>query len=150
MSEFDKIIGYESIKFELKRVCDVLRDFEKYESFGVQQPTGIMLYGEAGLGKTLMAKSFIKESGWNSFICRKDKPNGDFVKEIKNIYKKAEENQPAIVFLDDMDKFSNEDDNHRNSDEFITIQSCIDEMKGKKIFTLATANSKREYENLNF
>ena len=100
MSEFDKVIGYESIKFELKRVCDVLKNFQKYSKIGVKQPTGILLYGAAGLGKTLMANVFIKESGWNVYVCRKDKPDGDFVDEIRNIYKKAEEHQPAIVFLD--------------------------------------------------
>jgi cell division protease FtsH len=109
MSEFDKVIGYEAIKFELKRVCDVLKNFEKYEKLGVKQPTGILLHGNAGVGKTLMATVFNKETNWNVFVCRKDKPNGDFVNQIKNTYEQAEKNQPAIVFLDDMDKFANED-----------------------------------------
>ncbi|MBQ3494922.1 MAG: AAA family ATPase [Clostridia bacterium] len=141
MSEFDRVIGYESIKFELKRICDVLKNFDKYEKLGVTQPAGILLHGDVGLGKTLMAKCFAKESGWNVYILRKGKPNGDFVKEISKVYQTAKNNQPAIVILDDLDKYSNEDGGHRNSDEFITVQSCIDDVKGSKVFTIATANS---------
>ncbi len=140
MSEFDKVIGYEAVKFELKRVCDVLKNFDKYEKLGVKQPAGILLHGDVGLGKTLMANCFVKESGWNVYVCRKDKPNGDFVKQIKILYQEAELNQPAIVLLDDMDKYSNDGHIYKNSDEFITIQSCIDDAKGKRVFTFATAN----------
>ena len=140
MSEFDKVIGYKSIKFELERMCDVLKNFDKYKALGVKQPTGIMLYGDAGLGKTLMATCFVKESGWNCFVCRKDKSDGYFVKEIKRVYDEAVKNQPAIVLLDDFDKFSNEYDNKSNTEEFVTVQSCIDATKGNRVFTFATAN----------
>ena len=80
MREFDKIIGYKDIKIELKRFCDVLKNPDKYEKVGVKPPVGVMLYGEPGLGKTLMAQCFIKESGRKTFTIRKDKPDGDFYK----------------------------------------------------------------------
>lgn len=140
MSEFDKIIGYEDIKVELKRLCDVLRNPQRYEKLGVTMPNGIMLCGEPGIGKTLMAKCFIVESGCKAFTLRKEMPNGDFVKEIKNTFEKAKAEAPAIVFLDDIDKFANEDRMHPDAEEYVTVQSCIDDCKGQKVFTLATAN----------
>ena len=54
MSEFDKVIGYDDIKAELKRFCDVLKNPEKYKKLGVTMPKGILLYGDPGLGKSLI------------------------------------------------------------------------------------------------
>ena len=142
MREFDKVIGYEDAKIEMKRFCDVLRNPEKYRKLGVTMPSGILVYGDPGVGKTLMAKCFIEESGCKVFVLRKEKPNGDFVHEIKDTFERAKEERLAIVFLDDMDKFANEDNQHCNAEEYITVQSCIDDCKGYGVFTLATANDK--------
>lgn len=142
MSEFDKVIGYEDAKMELMRFCDVLRNPEKYTKLGVTMPSGILLCGEPGLGKTLMARCFIAESGCRVFTLRKEKPNGDFVNQIKETFEKSKKDSPAIVFLDDMDKFANEDYRHRNAEEYVTVQSCIDDCKGEGVFTLATVNDK--------
>ena len=69
MSEFDKIIGYTNEKEEMTRLCDVLKNREKYTAFGVKIPKAVLLYGEPGLGKTLMAKAFIQETGRKAFCC---------------------------------------------------------------------------------
>lgn len=143
MRQFDKIIGYEEIKIELKRFCDVLKNPEKYEKVGVKPPSGVLLYGEPGLGKTLMAECFIKESGRKTFTIRKDKPNGDFVNTIRETFERAKAEAPSIVFLDDMDKYANEDDFHKDAQEYVTIQTQIDECKGQKVFVIATINDRR-------
>ncbi len=140
MSEFDKVIGYSDIKNELLRLCDVIKNGEKYKALGVAETGGLLLDGEPGVGKTLMANCFIKESGRKAFVCRKNKPDGEFVNEIKNLFNEAAENAPSIILLDDMDKFANEDDHHRNAEEYVTVQSCMDEIKGKDVFVLATTN----------
>ena len=140
MKEFDKVIGYDEVKLELERLCDLLTRSEKYSALGVTPLGGLLLHGEPGVGKTTMAKCFIEASGRKAFTCRKLKPNGEFVNEIKAIFDEAMKNAPAIVFLDDMDKFANDDRYHRNSEEFIAVQACIDEVKEKNVFVLATAN----------
>ena len=137
---FESVIGYKAIKKELFRICDIMRNTAFYSKLGVSVPKGLLLSGDPGLGKTLMANCFIKASGRNSFICRKDKPDGDFVKHIKSVFDEALKHAPSIVFLDDMDKFANGDEYHKNSEEFVTIQSCIDDVKGKEVFVLATIN----------
>ena len=142
MREFDKIIGYEDIKIELKRFCDVLKNPDKYEKVGVKPPVGVMLYGKPGLGKTLMAQCFIKESGRKTFTIRKDKPDGDFVNTIRETFEKAKEEAPSIVFLDDMDKYANEDNLHKNAEEYVAVQTQIDECKGLEVFVLATVNDR--------
>ncbi len=140
MSEFDKIIGYRDIKSELIRLCDTLRNPEKYKALGVTPIGGLLLDGDPGVGKTLMANCLIKESGRRAFVCRKDKPGGEFVGKIKDVFTEAAENSPSIVFLDDVDKFANEDNYHRNAEEYVTVQSCMDEIRGEGVFVIATAN----------
>ena len=143
MSKFDKIIGYSAVKKELKQIADTLKNREVYAKLGVSSPRGLLLYGEPGVGKSLMASAVIEESGRKAFVCRKDQPNGDFVKVIKTTFEKAMENAPSIVLLDDMDKFANGDERHPDAEEYITVQSCIDEAKGKEVFVLATVNNMR-------
>ncbi len=140
MKEFEKIIGYKSVKAELERICDVINNYKAYEELGVKKSRGLLLYGVPGVGKTLMAKSFISASKRECFVCRKNLPNGDFIKEIKRVFCEAMEKTPSIVFLDDMDKFANGDQFHRNEEEYVTIQSCIDEIVDKDVFVIATAN----------
>lgn len=143
MNAFDKVIGYDDIKLELIRFADVIRHTDKYSRLGVSVPSGLLLYGEPGLGKTLMASCFIAEAGCKVFTLRKDKPNGDFINQIKETFEEAKKTPPAIVFLDDMDKFANEDSNHPNAEEYVTVQACIDECKGRGVFVLATVNDRR-------
>ncbi len=71
MKAFEKIIGYENEKQELFRLCDTLKNGEKYTSLGVSTPKAVLLHGKPGLGKTLMAKALIEESGRECFPCRK-------------------------------------------------------------------------------
>ncbi len=143
MKAFEKIIGYTNEKKDLMRIADILKNPEYYNKLGAKSSKGLLLDGRPGLGKTLMANALIEASGRKSFICRKDKSNGDFVNFIKETFDKAMENAPSIVFLDDMDKFANEDDEKRNAEEYVTVQSCIDNAKDKDVFILATTNCKR-------
>ena len=145
MRELDRVIGYESIKQELYRIIDIVRNPEKYKKLGVSVPKGILLSGDPGIGKTLMAKCFIKETGLKVFIIRKDKPDGDFVDYIRETFEKAAKEAPSIVFLDDLDKFANEDEYHPDAEEYVTVQACIDDVKDTEVIALATCN---DYDKL--
>lgn len=141
MSKFDMIIGYAAVKKDLIQIADTLKNREIYEKLGVSAPRGVLLYGQPGVGKSLMASAIIEESSRQVFVCRKDQPKDDFVKIIKATFDKAIENAPSIVYLDDMDKFANGDEHHPDAEEYVTVQSCIDETKNKEVFVLATANN---------
>lgn len=140
MKEFNKVIGYKDVKIELERIVDMMVNPTKYENLGVKTTRGLLLHGEPGVGKTLMAKCFVKACKRKTFTLRKDTPDGDFVKRIKAVFDEAKEASPSVVFLDDLDKFANEDDRHKNAEEYVTIQSCIDDCKDEEVFVLATAN----------
>ena len=140
MSAFDKIIGYETIKNELKQVCDMLKNQEVYQSMGARLPRGVLLTGEPGLGKTLMAKCMIEESGLTTYTVRRNKGSDGFVGEITATFEKAKQSAPSIVFLDDMDKFANEDNMHCDAEEYVAVQAGIDDVKDYEVFILATVN----------
>lgn len=140
MSAFDKIIGYALIKEELKQIADCLKNTVKYRRMGVSIPNGLLIDGKPGVGKTLMTMCLVEESGRKAFICRKDTHDGDFVEHIRETFEEAEENAPSIVVLDDMDKFAEVEGRNRYAEEYVTVQSCIDMVKGKDVFVIATAN----------
>lgn len=144
MRELDRVIGYEGIKNELYRIIDIIKNPAKYKKLGVSVPKGILLDGEPGIGKTLMAKSFIRETGLKSFVIRKDKPDGEFVDYIREVFDRAAEEAPSIILLDDLDKFANEDHMHRDAEEYVTVQACIDDVKDINVFVIATCNEYRK------
>lgn len=140
MKNFDKIIGYETIKNELMQICDIIKNPDVYKALGAKLPHGLLLSGDPGLGKTLMAKCFIKESGLKTYTLRRNKGKDGFVKEITKTFSEAKKNAPCIIFLDDMDKFANEDTHHRDAEEYVAVQAGIDDVKEKEVFVIATVN----------
>ena len=140
MKEFDRIIGYAGIKQELTQIADVLKNLNTYKEAGAKTPSGLLIHGKPGIGKSLMAECLIEASGLPAYTIRKDKANGEFVDFVKQTFEKAAASAPSIVYLDDMDKFANADEQHRNAEEYVTVQSCIDSVKGKDVFALATTN----------
>ena len=144
MENFKSIVGYKAIKLELSRILDQLTNPEKYAALGVTEPHGLLLHGVPGVGKSTMAECLVKACGRTAFVCRKDKSNGDFVNEIVRVFDEAAESAPSVVLLDDIDKFANEDERHCDSEEFVTVQACIDKVKNKRVFVIATANNMRK------
>lgn len=137
MSEFDKVIGYDNIKKELVQICDMMKNEEVYKKLGAKIPKGILLYGEPGVGKSLMAHAFIEESGRNKYVLKRDRPNGDFINEIKRIFTEAGKNTPSVILLDDMDKYAVKD---HDTEEFTVLQTCMDTAHQLDVFIIATVN----------
>lgn len=140
MSKFENVIGYDSIKNELMQIVDMVHNKERYEALGARMPVGILLHGEPGLGKTLLAKCFIDECGLKSYTLRSNKGGDKFVDEITATFEKAKQNAPSIIFLDDMDKFANDDAVHRDAQEYVAVQAGIDFVNGSDVFVIATTN----------
>ena len=137
---FEKVIGYEGVKAELVQLVDIIRNRDKYENKGAKVPCGLLIYGAPGVGKSVLSQEFINQTELPYYIIRKDKTRASIIESITETFKKAKDNSPSIVFLDDMDKLSNEDNRHCDTEEYVTIQSCIDNVKGCGVFVLATVN----------
>jgi len=103
--------GLEDVKEELRMAVEwPLKYPELFEASGAKQPKGILLYGPPGTGKTLLAKAVANESEAN-FISVKgpeilSKWVGESEKAIREIFRKARQSAPAIIFFDEIDSIA--------------------------------------------
>jgi AAA family ATPase len=101
---FDDVIGQELAKRKVKIVEKFLEDPEK---FGRWAPRNILFYGVSGTGKTMIAKALSAEAGVPMLAVKSTSLIGEFVgegaRQIHNLYEKAEEMAPCIIFIDELD-----------------------------------------------
>ncbi len=105
---WESVGGLADVKQQLKEAVEwPLDDPDAFERMGIRPPRGILLYGPPGTGKTLLAKAVANESGAN-FLSVKgpevlSKWVGESEKAVREIFKKAKQSSPSIVFLDEID-----------------------------------------------
>ncbi len=137
---FEEIVGYEDIKKELRIISDMLNNPDIYQKLGARLNDGLILNGRPGTGKTTMANCLICSTERKSFVCRKKSSDGKFIKTIIRTFEEAKQNAPSIVLLDDLDKFSDQEDDC-DAEEFVAVQACIDEINTDDVFVIATVNN---------
>ncbi|MEM4486735.1 MAG: CDC48 family AAA ATPase [Zestosphaera sp.] len=143
--------GLEDVKQELREVIEwPLKNPESYERLGVESPRGILLYGPPGCGKTLLAKAVATESGAN-FIAIKgpeilSKWVGESEKAIREIFRRARQVAPAIIFFDEIDSIAPAR-GFRGGDSGVTdriVNQLLAEMDGiqtlKNVVVIAATN----------
>jgi len=106
--KWEDIGDLEEVKKTLREMVEwPLKYRESFERLGIQPPKGILLYGPPGCGKTLLAKAVATESGAN-FIAVKgpellSKWFGESEKRVRDLFKKAKQVAPCIIFFDEID-----------------------------------------------
>ncbi len=106
--KWDDIGGLDKVKMQLRESVELpLKRPDVFKRLGIRPPTGILLYGAPGTGKTLLAKAVATESEAN-FISIKgpevlSKWVGESEKAVREIFKKAKQAAPTIIFLDEID-----------------------------------------------
>jgi len=105
---FDDIGGLEEIKKRLEEAIEwPLKKPEMFKRMGIKPPKGILLYGAPGTGKTLLAKAVAKESEANFILVNGpsllSKWVGESEKAVREIFRKARQTSPTILFFDEID-----------------------------------------------
>ena len=108
---WDEVGGLQEIKDRLKESIEwPLTKPELFEHFGINPPRGIVLFGAPGTGKTLLAKAIASEAKAN-FITIKgpeliSKWVGESEKAVREVFKKAKQSSPSIIFLDEFESIA--------------------------------------------
>jgi cell division protease FtsH len=104
---FDDVAGIEEAKEELQEVVSFLKKPEKFTAVGAKIPKGVLLVGPPGTGKTLLAKAIAGEAGVPFFSISGSEFVEMFVgvgaSRVRDLFKKAKENAPCIIFIDEID-----------------------------------------------
>ncbi len=104
---FEDVAGIEEVKSEVKEIIEYLKDPVKFQKLGGRPPKGVLLYGEPGVGKTLLAKAIAGEAHV-PFI---SVSGSDFVEmfvgvgaaRVRDLFETAKKHAPCIIFIDEID-----------------------------------------------
>lgn len=107
LANFDEIQGIDDVKSEVMELVDTLRNPGKYAMLGARAPTGLLLEGPPGTGKTMLARATAATAGVPLIYCS----GSDFVEmfvgrgaaRVRNLFEKASKLSPCILFIDELD-----------------------------------------------
>ena len=136
---FDDIAGIDEAKAEFEEIVSFLREPERYTLVGAKIPKGVLLVGPPGTGKTLLAKAIASEANVPFY----NVAGSEFVEmfigigaaRIRDLFKKASENTPCIVFIDEIDAVGRERGagiGGGNDEREQTLNQLLTEMDGFK------------------
>ena len=136
---FEDIAGIDEAKAEFEEIVSFLKEPEKYTRVGAKIPKGVLLVGPPGTGKTLLAKAIANEANVPFFSVA----GSEFVEmfigigaaRIRDLFNKASENAPCIVFIDEIDAVGRERGSGiggGNDEREQTLNQLLTEMDGFK------------------
>ena len=148
---FADVAGIEEAKQELKEVVDFLKEPEKFKKIGARIPKGVLLLGEPGTGKTLLAKAVAGEAKVPFFSMSGSEFVEMFVgvgaSRVRDLFGKARKNAPCIVFIDEIDAVGRKRGSGQgggNDEREQTLNQLLVEMDGfgtdETIIVLAATN----------
>jgi len=104
---FKDVAGMDKVKQELKETIEFLKDPSRFRKLGAKVPKGVLLVGAPGTGKTLLARAVAGEAGVPFFSISGSEFIEMFVgvgaSRVRDMFKKAKESQPSIIFIDEID-----------------------------------------------
>lgn len=133
---FKDVAGNESAKQDLTEIVDFLKSPKKYEKLGAKIPRGVLLAGEPGTGKTLMARAVAGEADVPFFSISGSEFAEMFVgvgaSRVRDLFSKAKKNAPSIIFIDEIDAVAHKRDARGGAgrEDEQTLNQILVEMDG--------------------
>ena len=133
---FGDVAGNESAKQDLQEVVDFLKEPKKYEKLGAKIPRGVLLAGDPGTGKTLMARAVAGEASVPFFSISGSEFAEMFVgvgaSRVRDLFAKAKKNAPSIIFIDEIDAVAHKRDARGGAgrEDEQTLNQILVEMDG--------------------
>jgi len=133
---FKDVAGNESAKQDLEEVVDFLKEPKKYEKLGAKIPRGVLLAGDPGTGKTLMARAVAGEASVPFFSISGSEFAEMFVgvgaSRVRDLFAKAKKNAPSIIFIDEIDAVAHKRDARGGAgrEDEQTLNQILVEMDG--------------------
>lgn len=133
---FGDVAGNESAKQDLAEIVDFLKEPKKYEKLGAKIPRGVLLAGEPGTGKTLMARAVAGEASVPFFSISGSEFAEMFVgvgaSRVRDLFAKAKKNAPSIIFIDEIDAVAHKRDARGGAgrEDEQTLNQILVEMDG--------------------
>ena len=132
--KFNDVAGISEAKDEVCEIVDFLKNPQKYSSLGGRIPRGIILYGEPGNGKTLLAKALAGEAGVPFFSAAAS----EFVElyvglgasRIRDLFDSAKKAAPCVVFIDEIDSIGTKRGFDNNTEREQALNQLLTEMDG--------------------
>ena len=133
---FKDVAGNESAKQDLEEIVDFLKHPKKYEDLGAKIPRGVLLAGDPGTGKTLMARAVAGEASVPFFSISGSEFAEMFVgvgaSRVRDLFQKAKKNAPSIIFIDEIDAVAHKRDARGGAgrEDEQTLNQILVEMDG--------------------
>ena len=133
---FSDVAGNEAAKQDLSEIVDFLKNPKKYEKLGAKIPRGVLLAGEPGTGKTLMARAVAGEANVPFFSISGSEFAEMFVgvgaSRVRDLFGKAKKNAPSIIFIDEIDAVAHKRDARGGAgrEDEQTLNQILVEMDG--------------------